>query len=99
MRLDHLLSKEQCEGETRSAHPKVDRSESFVKECRKTQKLFLLAVSFSGFALSARLRKPSAEDLDNCTLENEFFLKASQEGKEAAEMQKKTGKDKGLRRE
>ena len=51
--------------------------------------MFLLAVSFSGFALSARLRKPSAEDLDNCTLENEFFLKASQEGKEAAEMQKK----------
>ena len=43
----------------------------------------------SGFALSARLRKPSAEDLGNCTLENEFFLKASQEGKEAAEMQKK----------
>ena len=50
MRLDHLLSKEQCEGETRSAHPKVDRSESFVKEAEEA-KLFLLAVSFSGFAL------------------------------------------------
>ena len=52
MRLDHLLSKEQCEGESRSAHPKVDLSESLVKEAEEAKKkLFLLAVSFSGFAL------------------------------------------------
>ena len=51
MRLDHLLSKEQCEGETWSAHPKVDLSESLVKEAEEAKKLFLLAVSFSGFAL------------------------------------------------
>ena len=51
MRLDHLLSKEQCEGETLSAHPKVDLSESLVKEAEEAKKLFLLAVSFSGFAL------------------------------------------------
>ena len=50
---------------------------------KRQKKLFLLAVSFSGFALSARLRKPSAEDLDNCTLENEFFLKASHNGNES----------------
>ena len=48
MRLDHLLSKEQCEGETWSAHPKVDLSESLVKEAEEAKKLFLLAVSFSG---------------------------------------------------
>ena len=82
MRLDHLLSKEQCEGETWSAHPKVDRSESFVKECRKTQKLFLLAVSFSGFALRGAEGKPLApENLDNCTLERLFEGRAEAEAK------------------
>ena len=55
MRLDHLLSKEQCEGETLSAHPQVDRGKAEetkpepARSVVKTQmKLFLLAVSFSG---------------------------------------------------
>ena len=39
MRLDHLLSKEQCEGETRSAHPKVDLSESLVKEAEEANEV------------------------------------------------------------
>ena len=51
MRLDHLLSKEQCRRETGGTHPKVDLSESLVKEAEEAKKLFLLAVSFSGFAL------------------------------------------------
>ena len=39
MRLDHLLSKEQCEGESRSAHPKVDLSESLVKEAEEAKEV------------------------------------------------------------
>ena len=56
MRLDHLLSKELSEGETRRAHPKVDRSEKAVEESAKStdcRSKNLLAVSFSGSALKA----------------------------------------------
>ena len=52
MRLDHLLSKEQFEGETQRAHPKVDSAGRYLKESAKStgcRSKNLLAVSFSGF--------------------------------------------------
>ena len=55
MRLDHLLSKEQCRRETGGTHPKVDRGKAEETKPeparsveRHEKKLFLLAVSFSG---------------------------------------------------
>ena len=57
MRLDHLLSKEQFEGETQRAHPKVDSAGRYLKESAKStgcRSKNLLAVSFSGFALEKR---------------------------------------------
>ena len=57
MRLDHLLSKEQFEGETLRAHPKVDSTGRYLKESAKStgcRSKNLLAVSFSGFALEKR---------------------------------------------
>ena len=59
------------------------------KECRKTQKLFLLAVSFSGFALRGAEGKPLApENLDNCTLEKLFEGRAGAKAKGKPEKRK-----------
>ena len=60
MRLDHLLSKEQFEAETRRAHPKVDRGSPEGRKRKRTCEEHrlslknLLAVSFSGSSLEKR---------------------------------------------
>ena len=39
MRLDHLLSKEQCRRETGGTHPKVDLSESLVRNAEEAKEV------------------------------------------------------------
>ena len=59
MRLDHLLSKEKSEGETRKAHPRSIGTEGEPEvlkgKCEEHRLSFenLLAVSFSGSSLKA----------------------------------------------
>ena len=73
MRLDHLLSKEQCRRETGGTHPKVDLSESLVRNAEEAKEVVSArCIVFRVRPEASKRESESQANLDNCTEEMSF---------------------------